>query len=150
MSANIDQTWLSQDARDRLTSELAALMAWRENDVAEDADVTQTEQREVRIRQLQELIASAVVHEPPDDGVAEPGMILTVQYESDGETDTFLMADRAEAALNGDVEVCSPSSPLGAALIGAVPGDKREYRAPDGTVVRVALIAAVPHRAATE
>jgi transcription elongation factor GreA len=36
------------------------------------------EQRAVRIRQLQELISSASLgHKPPDDGVAEPGMVPT-------------------------------------------------------------------------
>jgi transcription elongation factor GreA len=146
MSTFIDQVWLTQDAYDRLKSELAALIALRENDAAEEVDVTEREQREVRIRQLQELITSAVVHEPPDDGVAEPGMVLTIRYGIEGETETFLMADREEVATNGDLEVCTPRSPLGAALIGAVPGDKREYRAPDGTLVTVGLIKAVPHR----
>ena len=107
MSTFIDQVWLTQDAYDRLKSELAALIVLRENDAAEEVDVTtEREQREVRIRQLQELITSAVVHEPPDDGVAEPGMVLTVRYGIEAETETFLMADREEVATNGDLEVC--------------------------------------------
>jgi transcription elongation GreA/GreB family factor len=149
MSVTINQVWLTQDAHDLLKSELAALMALRGDDAAEEADVTELEQREIRIRPLLELIRSAVVHQPPDDGVAEPGMVLTVRYESEGETETFLMADREEAT-NGALEVCSPRSPLAEALIGAVPGDKREYRAPDGTLVTVALIRAVPFGVAHE
>jgi transcription elongation factor GreA len=146
MSANTDHVWLTQDAHDRLKSELASLMARREKDAAEEADVTEQEQREVRIRHLQELISVAVVKEPPDDGVAEPGMVLTVRYEGEDETETFLMADTEGAATHTDLEVCSPKSPLGAALLGAVPGDKREYRAPGGNLVTVALVKAVPHR----
>jgi transcription elongation factor GreA len=36
-----------------------------------------------------------VVHEPPDDGVVEPGMVLTVRYEGEDDTETFLIASRA-------------------------------------------------------
>ena len=48
-----------------------------------------------------ELIRSAVVLEPPDGGVAEPGMVLTVRYDGNGSTETFLMVDRQEAAQAG-------------------------------------------------
>jgi transcription elongation factor GreA len=43
--------------------------------------------------------------------------------------------------------VCSPKSPLGRALTGAVPGQQREYLTPGGTRIAVTLVKAVPHRA---
>jgi hypothetical protein len=46
--------------------------------------------------------------EPPDDGIAEPGMVLTVSY-ADGDEETFLLAEREQDAYP-DVEVCSPES----------------------------------------
>jgi transcription elongation factor GreA len=142
VSVNTAEVWLTSDAHDRLKEELAALLDRRGN---ASADVDEQEQRELRIRQLHELIRTAAVHEPPDDGVAEPGMVLTVRYEGEDVTETFLMADRAGAAVVDDLEICSPRSPLGRALIGAVPGEQREYRTPDGTLLRVTLVAAVPH-----
>jgi len=84
MSTRSEQVWLTTDAHDRLTRELAALLAQRENGDAGEIDVTTQEQREIRIRQLQEVSPNAVVHEPPDDGVVEPGMVLTVRCEGRG------------------------------------------------------------------
>jgi transcription elongation factor GreA len=146
VSVNTEDVWLTRDAYDRLKEELAALLDQRGNG---SADVDEQERRELRIRQLHELIRSAAVHEPPDDGVAEPGMVLTVRYAGEDATETFLMADREGAAVDGDLEICSPQSPLGRALLGAVPGEQREYRTPDGTLLRVSLLEAVPHRSST-
>ena len=146
VSVNTEDVWLTRDAYDRLKEELAALLDQRGNG---SADVDEQERRELRIRQLHELIRSAAVHEPPDDGVAEPGMVLTVSYAGEDATETFLMADREGAAVDGDLEICSPQSPLGRALLGTVPGEQREYRTPDGTLLRVSLLEAVPHRSST-
>jgi transcription elongation factor GreA len=145
MSANTEQVWLTHDAHHRLKRELAALLAEREFGAADSSDVTDQEQRELRIRHLQEVLRSAVVREPPDDGVAEPGMVLTVRFEGEDETETFLMADR-EGATSRGLEVCSPRSPLGRALTGAVDGEQREYTTPGGTRMKVTLVNAVPHR----
>ena len=41
-----------------------------------------------RIRQLQELLLTAAVGaQPPDDGIAEPGMVLTVRYADQDDTE---------------------------------------------------------------
>jgi transcription elongation factor GreA len=145
MSVKTEQAWLSKDAHDRLQRELAALLAQRDDGGVEATDVVEQEQRDLRIRHLRELIRSAVVHEPPDDGVAEPGMVLTVRFDGEDGTETFLMADREGAVTDGDLEVCSPRSPLGRALVGALPGERREYVTPTGRM-SVTLVAAVPHR----
>ena len=147
MSTHTEQVWLTKDAHNRLTRELAALLTQRETGDVGETDVTTQEQREIQIRQLQEVIRNAVVHEPPDDGVVEPGMVLTVRYEGEDDTETFLMADRAGVVIDADLEVCSPRSPLGRALIGAVPSEQREYRRPDGIRMTVSVLKAVPHRA---
>jgi transcription elongation GreA/GreB family factor len=62
MSVNTEHVWLTRDAYDRVKRELAALLNQRESRAA---DVAAQEQRELRIRQLQELIRRAAVHEPP-------------------------------------------------------------------------------------
>jgi transcription elongation factor GreA len=151
MSAKKEQVWLTKEAHDRLLGELTSLLAQRESSSA-PTDVADQDRRELRIRQLQEVLGSAIVQEPPDDGVAEPGMVLTVRYEDEHDVETFLMADREEAAAYRDLrdrEVCSPQSPVGRALTGAVRGEQREYLAPGGVRMKVTLLKAVPHRGAS-
>jgi transcription elongation factor GreA len=148
MSANTAQVWLTRKAHDRLKSELTSLLAQCENNGTEKIDPADQEHRQFRIRHLQQVLRSAVVHEPPNDGVAESGMVLTVRYENEEDTETFLMADREETAAYGDIEVCSPRSPLGQALTGAVQGEQREYFTPSGVRMKVTLLKAVPHRGA--
>ena len=71
-----------------------------------------TSARQARIRQIHDLLTNAVVGEdPPDDGIAEPGMVLTVRYDDTGETETFLLGVRG--AEDADIDVYSMQSPLG-------------------------------------
>ncbi|QFZ18887.1 GreA/GreB family elongation factor [Saccharothrix syringae] len=149
--------WLTPDAHRRLQAELAGLCATdpaRAVDETGDADgrgAVLRRQREERIREIRELLGNSVVgQDPPDDGVVEPGMVLTVRYDDVEGTETFLLGMRAVE--HGDVEVYSPDSPLGAALSGARPGDRRTYRAPGGNTIGVTLLKAVPyghHRASS-
>ncbi len=91
MPTDTPSVWLTEVTYDRARVELALLLVQR-NTGSHRGD---REQRPARIRQLQELLSTAAVgHQPPDDGVAEPGMVLTVQYAPDDLTETFLMADR--------------------------------------------------------
>lgn len=137
-------TWLTPQAHDRLRAELAALTAPRGGGDHDEDATPARHQRELRIRQIQDLLAKAVVgQDPPDDGVAEPGMVLTVRYDDTGETEAFLLG--ARDAEHGEVEVYSPASPLGAALTGARRGEQRCYPVPGGRTVRVTLLDAVPY-----
>jgi transcription elongation factor GreA len=146
------RVWLTPEAHSRLQTELAALLAPadRAENTATDA-VDAARRRASRVRELRELLATAVVGEdPPNDGVAEPGMVLTVRYDDTAEEETFLLGLRgaehgADHPDRDDLEVYSPTSPLGSALTGARPGDQRSYQVPDGTTVRVTLIDAVPY-----
>ncbi|MGH3438226.1 MAG: transcription elongation factor GreA [Sciscionella sp.] len=154
-------TWLTQEAHDRLKHELDELvdnrpaMAAKINASREEGDLKENGgyhaareeqgQQEARIRQLQELLRVAKVGEAPaNDGVAEPGMVLTVRYEGDDETEEFLLAAREEGA-HGSMEVYSPGSPLGSALLGAKEGETREYELPNGRSMKVTLIKAIPY-----
>ncbi|MER7077125.1 Transcription elongation factor, GreA/GreB family [Saccharopolyspora kobensis] len=130
--------WLTKEAHARLRAELDDLLARRtESEGEEEA------QRRARIREIQELLRDAVVGEaPPDDGIAEPGMVLTVRFE-DGDTETFLLGARGGA--DDDLDVYSPESPLGAALSGAKQGERRTYAVPNGGTAEVTLVRAVPY-----
>lgn len=72
-------------------------------------------------------------------------MVLTIQYEGDDETEEFLLATREEGGSGGDIEIYSPESPLGSALLGATEGDTRSYELPNGSKQAVKLLKAVPY-----
>lgn len=129
-------TWLSHSAYERLKAELADLVRRQAGSSNEDGQ---------RIRKLRAILRdSSVGTEPPDDGVAEPGMVVTLRYADDPDTETFLLADREEE-VHPDIEICSPSSPLGAALTGVREGEHCEYALPNGEMMKVTVISAVPH-----
>ena len=143
------RVWISPQAHARLQDELATLrtlIATEAPDEDTDADenmVAIRRARQTRIQQIHDLLLNAIIGEdPPDDGIAEPGMVLTVRYEETGDTETFLLGVRG--AEYGDMEVYSVQSPLGTAILGAQPGDRRSYRTPSGTTIPVTLISAVP------
>ena len=136
-------TWLTQEAHDRLKAELDQLIANRPviaaeiNDRREEGDLRENGgyhaareeqgQQEARIRQLQELLNNAKVGEAPkQSGVALPGSVVKVFYDDDkSDTETFLIATRQEGVTDGKLEVYSPKSPLGEALIDAKVGESR-------------------------
>ena len=154
-------TWLTQDAHDRLKSELDQLIANRPviaaeiNDRREEGDLRENGgyhaardeqgQQEARIRQLQELLNQAKVGEAPkQSGVALPGSVVKVTFQ-DGESETFLIATRQEGVNDGKLEVYSPNSPLGQALIDHKVGDKVSYALPNGNTMTVTLDSAEPY-----
>ncbi|WP_143229928.1 transcription elongation factor GreA [Actinophytocola xanthii] len=154
-------TWLTQEAYNRLKQELDELVdnrpviAAKINASREEGDLKENGgyhaareeqgQAEARIRHLQELLRNAKVGEAPaNDGLAEPGKVLTIRYEGDNETEKFLLATREEGA-EGAIEVYSPESPLGKALLGAKEGETRSYELPNGSTQKVTLVKAVPY-----
>ena len=133
--------WLTPEAHARLQAELTSLRT----PAVPGGDLDDSHARANRVRQLQDLLANAVVGEdPPNDGVAEPGMVLTVRYDDTADEETFLLGLRTTEQ-DDDLEVFSPTSPLGKALIGARPGDRRSYQVPNGTTVPVTLLRAIPY-----
>ena len=157
-----DVTWLTQEAYDRLSRELEQLIAHRPmlakeiNDRREEGDLRENggyqaareEQgkQEGRILQLQDMLRRAVVGAAPaDDGVVEPGMVVTVAFgdPAAGDTETFLLGSR-EAAETSGVAVYSPQSPLGTALVGHREGSVVEYATPNGKTMKVTIVSAKP------
>src|SRR5205823_5345215 len=100
--------------------------------------------QEGRIRQLQQLLRDAKVGEAPvRAGMAGPGMVVTVRFQDDPDTETFLIGSREEAETAG-VEVYSAASPLGKALTGANEGDTVSYETPAGKTIKVTVVSAKP------
>ena len=87
---------------------------------------------EGRIRQLEHIIETAEIIESSDEGVVSAGSIVTIVYEGDDDNmaERYLVGHMEEKVDN--LDVMSPQSPLGEALIGASAGDWVEYEAPTG------------------
>jgi transcription elongation factor GreA len=99
-----------------------------------------------RIAMLEDMLKRAQVGEtPPDDGVVEPGMVVTYRFVGDDEEEKFLLGAREMKGEGDDLEVYSPQSPLGAAINGKKKGDKVEYVAPNGKTLKVEIVDAVPY-----
>jgi transcription elongation factor GreA len=153
-------TWFTQEAYDRLSNELETLKANRpvlareinarreEGDLRENGgyQAAREEQgrQEGRISQLQALLGDAKVGEAPvSEGVAGPGMLVTVRYQGDDDEETFLIGSREEAETAG-VAVYSAASPIGSALVGQHEGATVEYETPTGKNIKVTLVRARP------
>jgi transcription elongation factor GreA len=115
-----------------LEAELAELTA-----KADDAD-------QARVLELRELIRNAEVGTKPDDGLVEAGMRITVKFHSDDSVETFLLGSRDLAQVDDDIDVYSPTSPLGSAIDGHHVGDEVSFTAPNGATLTVTIVSATP------
>jgi transcription elongation factor GreA len=160
-----DKIWLTQEAYDKLQAELAELegpqrteivarisAARDEGDLKENGGyhAARDEQGrlEARIAQLKDMLRRAEVGETPaDDGVVEPGMVVTYKFDGDDddEAETFLLGAR-EIEPEG-LTVYSPQSPIGSALTGHKIGEKVSYEAPNGKMIAVVILDATPFSA---
>jgi transcription elongation factor GreA len=159
-----DTIWLTQEAYDRLRSELDHLQgparaelaarigeARSEGDLRENGGYHAAKEEqgksEARIRQLQDMLRRAQVGEQPtEQGVVGPGMIVTIRFAGDSDTETFLLGSRELVTLDDsvDLEVFSPQSPLGTAITGKGTGDSATFTAPNGRDATVEIVAAEP------
>jgi transcription elongation factor GreA len=153
--------WLTQEAFDKLQAELENLKgpvrqevvdrisaARDEGDLKENGGyhAAREEQGKVegRIRQLEDILRKAEVGETPADaGVVEPGMVVTYRFVGDDDTESFLLG--AREIDDDELEVFSPQSPLGSAILGAKKGDTVSYEAPNGKELKVEIVDAVPY-----
>ncbi len=87
---------------------------------------------EGRIRQLEYIIETAEIIEHGDEGIVSAGSIVTIVYDGDDDmmAERYLVGHMEEKV--GDLDVMSPDSPLGAALLGASADKWVEYEAPTG------------------
>jgi transcription elongation factor GreA len=158
-----DVIWLTQEAFDKLKDELenlrgpvrdeivARISAARdEGDLKENGGYHAAREEqgktEARIRQLEDMLRKAQVGETPaDDGVVEPGMVVTVRFVGDDDVEEFLLGAR-EMAGDTEVQVYSPQSPMGQAIAGRKRGEEVDFAAPNGKTLQVEIVDAVPFR----
>ena len=151
------QTWLTQEAADRLRAELENLEGPVRRDVTAKIEAARAEgdlkenggyhaardeqgKNEARVRQLKQMLESAHIGTPPAsaDGKVGPGMVVTADVA--GSETKFLLGSREISS--GDLDVYSEKSPLGAAVMGAEIGASVSYTAPNGREIKVVIKAA--------
>lgn len=140
---------LSGDVRADITSKIAA--ARDEGDLKENGGYHAAREEqgktEARIRQLEDMLRRAEVGDKPaDDGIVENGMIVTVRFKGDSGTEQFLLGSRELLSMDStvDIDIYSPSSPLGAAVAGKRKGDSVSYEAPNGKAITVEIVDTKP------
>ena len=158
-------TWLTKDAYDRLTAELARRQevdrkeiaqrveaARQEGDLRENAGyhAARNEQsmnaareeaalNEARIAQLTELLEKAEIGEVADDGTVSAGTIVTAKIGAKEQV-FALGGQEITADVPEGVKVFSPDAPLGKALMGHKAGETVSYQAPNGKEIKAEII----------
>ena len=95
---------------------------------------------EGRIRQLEQILETAEIVESTDDGTVAVGTTVTILYDGDSEdmAEQYLI-DSVEQRGDG-IDVITPGSPLGAAVLGQRAGDTVTYEAPTGAKLSVKIL----------
>jgi len=151
------QTWLTQEAADRLAAELANLETEGRTEVIKKIEAARAEgdlkenggyhaardeqgKIEARIRQLKQMLENATIGAPPAsaEGVVGAGMVVSAIVADDEMR--FLLGSREIAS--DDLDVYSEKSPLGSAVLGAKIGDKVSYTLPNGKSISVEILGA--------
>jgi len=151
------QTWLTQEAANRLAAELADLETVGRTEVIKKIEAARAEgdlkenggyhaardeqgKIEARIRQLKQMLENATIGAPPAsaDGIVGSGMVVSAIVADDEMR--FLLGSREIAT--DDLDVYSEKSPLGAAVLGAKIGDKVSYTLPNGKSISVEILGA--------
>ncbi len=122
---------LTTTGRDEVVARIAEARSHGDLKENSEYDTAKNDQglMEARIRQLKHIIDNARVLEIADSGVVTIGSVATVIDEDGDELEYFIAA--SENKVPG-LLLASPDSPLGAALLGAKPGDDVDYEAPGG------------------
>jgi transcription elongation factor GreA len=164
MSTETETIWVTQEAYDRLVAELNRLKnevmpeitqkiatARDEGDLRENGGYHAAREEQgktdAQIRQLEDRLRRAEVGEAPaDDGLVEAGMKVTIRFDGDSETETFLLGARELLSMDSsvDLDIYSPTSPLGEAIMGKSAGDTVSYTAPNGKELTVEIVDAKP------
>jgi len=153
----MSKSWLTQEAADRLSAELANLETTGRSEIIKKIEAARAEgdlkenggyhaareeqgKIEARIRQLKHMLENAEIGTAPNnaDGLISPGMRVTVEIM--GDEMEFLLGSREISS--GDLDVYSEKSPLGAAVLGAKIGDTKTYNAPNGKTISVKILKA--------
>src|SRR5687767_3662904 len=153
----MSETHLSQAAYDRLQAELEDLTTRGRVEIARSIEAARTlgdlsengdyhaakdaqGKMEARIRHIEHMLGTAVITDTAAsaDGTVAAGSVVSIRYEGDDDIERYLIGSIEEK--HDDLDVMSPASPLGQALLGARAGDVVEYEVPSGARLKVEIV----------
>lgn len=161
MPTETSETWLTQEAYDRRSTELEHLSGHGRTDIAKKIEQARGEgdlkenggyhaakeeqgKIEARIRVLTELLRHAKVGAAPHgNGVVESGTVVTATIQ--GDPSEFLLGSREIVDAGSELDVYSEGSPLGTAIVGHKVGDTVVYTAPNGKDITVVISKVEPY-----
>jgi transcription elongation factor GreA len=146
---------LSQKAYDRLKAEHDELTTFGRIDIArkietarelgdlkENGDYHAAKdhqgQMEDRIRQLASMLENCEIVEGTDGDVVEPGAVVELRYEGDTDTERYYYGSVEERGI--EMDIITPLSPLGEALVGKAVGAKVDFESPTGAILTVEIV----------
>ena len=155
-----NQTWLTEEAAERLRAELNDLEGPRFSDIVKKIEAARAEgdlkenggyhaareeQGKIvgRIRQVKHMLDNALIGTPPESESGVVGLGMVVKIDMAGDEITFLLGSREIA--NGEIEVYSEKSPLGSAILGAKIGEQVNYQTPSKKIFVVTILEASPY-----
>jgi transcription elongation factor GreA len=144
---------LSDTARTALQARLDGLLVQRVEVFAESTSAGATgdaadragnveaiirlEELDARISALREQLSAPAAHRE-DTGAVQVGSRIALRFGDEPDVETLLLGVLEEAG--DEVEVVTPASPLGQALLGARSGDVISYRAASGVTLRATVV----------
>jgi len=152
---NTASTWLTQESFDRLSAELVERSGPMRSEITKKIELAREEgdlkenggyhaareeqgKNEARVRQLKQMLENAQIGTPPSDtGTIAIGHVVTVEF-ADGDSERFWLVSREEA-VHSTMDVYSPDSPLGNAVIGKKQGDISSFELPNGKEITIAI-----------
>jgi transcription elongation factor GreA len=150
------ETWLSQEAYDRLKAELDDLTTTGRERMAQEIEVARAHgdlrenaeyhaakdaqgQMEARIRQLEALLRDVKIGQPDTTDAVRPGLVVTL--EIDGDHETWMVGSREDS--HPDHPVLSAESPMGKAILDQPAGTTVTVNTPGGELA-VTVVAIEP------
>jgi transcription elongation factor GreA len=146
---------LTQAAYERLKAEYIELTTSKKIDIARkietaremgdlsengDYHAAKEEQGKMagRIAHLNAILENHVIVEAGGSTEVRTGSVVTIRYQGDDETERYLIGSIEERS--DELEVMSPGSALGAALMGKTAGDEVSYETPTGATLTVEVV----------
>jgi transcription elongation factor GreA len=93
---------------------------------------------EGRIAHLTKLLKDVEIVEDVSGDEVEPGCVVSIAFDGDDEIERYLVGSIEER--RDGLDVVSPGSPLGEALIGSAVGDTVTYEAQPGRPLKVKVV----------
>jgi transcription elongation factor GreA len=146
---------LSREAYERLSTELTELTtvgrtqianaieaARALGDLSENGDYHAAKDAqghmEARIRKLEGLLDRVEIVEAAASDTVVIGSVVGLRYDGDEDVEEYLIGSIEER--REGIEVASPDSPLGSALMGRKVGETAEYQTPSGATLSVEIV----------